>query len=69
MEDTTLLAILKVGFMLLFVAIVCYVGTLPIRNPAFKTNKFLKSMGTTFAGALFINVSVLHILPDSADVL
>lgn len=23
-------------------------------------------MGTTFAGALFINVAILHILPESA---
>lgn len=24
-------------------------------------------MGTTFAGALFINVAIIHILPESAD--
>ena len=24
-------------------------------------------MGTTFAGALFVNVSIIHILPESAD--
>lgn len=52
--------------MLLFVVIVLFFGTLPIRSESFKTNKFLQSMGTTFAGALFINVAILHILPESA---
>jgi hypothetical protein len=49
--------------MLLFFAIVCIVGTLPIRLQVFKTNPKLRMMGSTFAGALFINVAILHILP------
>ena len=67
MEETTILAILKIIFIVLFVAIVMFVGTLPLRLQTFKTNIFLKSMGTTFAGALFVNVALLHILPESAD--
>ena len=66
METTTLLAILKVVFMIFFVGIVIGVGTIPIRLQSFRTNKMLMSMGTTFAGALFINVALLHILPESA---
>ena len=67
MEEGTILAILKVAFILLFVCIVIFVGILPLRLPTFKTNKLLKALGTTFAGALFINVSILHILPESAN--
>jgi len=67
MEETTILAILKCVFIVLFVAIVIGVGLLPLRLASFKKNKFLKAMGTTFAGALFINVAIIHILPESAD--
>ena len=62
-----MLAILKIVVIVLFVGIVMFVGTLPLRSIAFKTNNFLKSMGTTFAGALFINVAIIHILPESVD--
>lgn len=67
MDEAALLAVLKVVFMLLFVAIVIIVGTIPIRSETFSTNQLLKTLGTTFAGALFLNVSILHILPESAD--
>lgn len=67
MEEETILSILKIVFMVGFVGIVIIVGSLPIRLKTFKTNKFLKTMGTTFAGSLFLNVSILHILPESAD--
>ena len=53
--------------MLLFAGIVGFVGTLPIRSHKFKTSKSLRVLGTTFAGALFLNVSILHILPESAE--
>ena len=58
-----MLAILKCVFIVLFIAIVIIVGLLPLRMSTFKKNKFLKAMGTTFAGALFINVAIIHILP------
>jgi zinc transporter 1/2/3 len=67
MEEETVLDILKIVFMVGFVAIVIIVGSIPIRMKTFKTNKFLKTMGTTFAGSVFLNVSILHILPESAD--
>ena len=67
MQDSELLAVLKVAFMLLFVAIVILVGSIPIRSRTFRTNRLLKTLGTTFAGALFLNVAILHILPESAD--
>lgn len=67
MEDNDVLAILKVAFMLLFVSIVIIVGTVPFRVKKFRKNRFLRSMGTTFAGALFVNVSLVHILPESSD--
>ena len=63
MEPGGVLAILKVVFIILFVLIVIVVGTLPIRMQTFKRNRFLKAMGTTFAGALFVNVAIIHILP------
>jgi hypothetical protein len=49
--------------MILFVTIVTVVGTLPYRLQSFKTSKILRTLGTTFAGALFLNVAILHILP------
>jgi hypothetical protein len=61
------LPLLKIIFMVLFVAIVIIVGTIPLRMPDFKSNKLFRAMGTTFAGALFINVAIIHILPESAD--
>jgi zinc transporter 1/2/3 len=61
------LAILKVAFMLLFIGIVIIVGSIPYRVKKFKKNRFLRAMGTTFAGALFVNVSLIHILPESSD--
>lgn len=67
MEEPVLLAVLKVAFMLLFVAIVLLVGSLPLRSRTFTTNPLLKTLGSTFAGALFLNVAILHILPESAD--
>lgn len=63
MEQSQVLIVLKICFILLFVVIVLFVGTLPLRMQTFKRNKFLKSMGSTFAGALFINVAIIHILP------
>lgn len=67
MEESLLLALLKLAFMLLFVAIVLLVGSLPLRSRTFTTNPLIRTLGTTFAGALFLNVSILHILPESAD--
>lgn len=55
--------------MVLFFAIVSFVGTLPIRSKAFKSNPKLRIFGATFAGALFINVAILHILPEESDAL
>jgi hypothetical protein len=65
--EETLLGWLKILFMIAFIAIVLVVGTIPFRMANFKTNPLFKSMGTTFAGALFINVAIVHILPESAD--
>ena len=69
MEESSATAILKVLFMVLFFGIVTFVGTLPLRSKAFKSNPKLHIFGSTFAGALFINVAILHILPESADTL
>jgi zinc transporter 1/2/3 len=63
MEEEIATSILKVVFMVLFFIIVCFVGTLPLRSKAFKTNPKYRIIGSTFAGALFINVAILHILP------
>lgn len=67
MIESDILVILKCVFMALFFAIVVVVGTLPIRSASFKTNPTFRIFGTTFAGALFINVAIVHILPESAD--
>ncbi len=50
--------------MLFFFGIVTIVGTLPLRSKAFKSNPKFRIFGATFAGALFINVAILHILPE-----
>jgi len=63
MESDLLMSLLKILFMLLFFIVVCWVGTLPIRSQAFKSNPKLRMIGSTFAGALFINVAIMHILP------
>ncbi len=67
MDESSILMILKLAFMALFVAIVTIVGTIPLRVKHFKKNRLLRSLGTTFAGALFVNVSLVHILPESSD--
>lgn len=67
MSQELLLTILKVFFMVLFFFIVLFFGTLPIRSKNFKKNPVLVSMGATFAGCLFINVAIMHILPEAAD--
>jgi len=69
MTESEILVFLKIGFMILFILIVLYVGTIPIRLETFKTNPWLRALGTTFAGSLFINVALLHILPESANTL
>lgn len=60
---------LKIAVMLLFFAIVVICGTLPIRSRKFKKRPLLKAIGGTFAGCLFVNVAIMHILPESADAL
>ena len=69
MDSPTLLILLKISVMILFFLIVVLVGTLPIRSKNFKRRPLLRAIGATFAGALFINVSIMHILPESADAL
>ena len=55
----SLLAFIAIAFM----ALVAYAGTIPYRVSAFTRSKFLKEIGNTFAGAVFFNVAMLHILP------
>lgn len=69
MDSSTLLIILKVLVMFAFFSIVIFFGTLPIRSKTFKQRPLLRAIGATFAGALFINVALIHILPESADTL
>lgn len=69
MDSSTLLIILKVLVMFTFFSIVIFFGTLPIRSKTFKQRPLLRAIGATFAGALFINVALIHILPESADTL
>lgn len=69
MQSSTILALLKGLFMILFFTIVSIIGSLPIRSKSFKSNSKLRIIGSTFAGALFINVAILHILPEAANTL
>ena len=50
--------------LLVFIA---YVGTLPYRVTAFTQNGYFKAIGNTFAGAVFFNVALLHILPEANE--
>ena len=59
------LGLLKVLVMVLFFIIVVVVGTLPFRSKTFKQYPCLQAIGATFAGALFMNVAVMHILSQS----
>lgn len=52
-----------------FFIIVSIFGTLPIRSKNFKKRPLLRAIGTTFAGCLFLNVAIMHILPEAADTL
>ena len=63
MDIQATLAILKVLVMIAFFVIVMIFGTLPIRSKSFKQRPLLRAIGATFAGALFINVALIHILP------
>jgi zinc transporter 1/2/3 len=69
MDKTVILAILKPIVMILFFLIVMIVGNIPIKSKSFKRRPLLRAFGGTFAGALFINVALLHILPESAEVM
>jgi zinc transporter 1/2/3 len=62
-------ALLKIGVMIAFFIIVMVFGTLPLRSRTFKKRPLLRALGATFAGCLFINVAILHILPEAADTL
>jgi zinc transporter 1/2/3 len=67
MTDEEILYILKVAVMVIFFIIVVVFGTLPLRSKGFKQRPLLRTMGATFAGCLFLNVALLHILPEAAD--
>lgn len=69
MQDNEVLAILKIVVMIIFFIIVIIFGTLPIRSKNFKKRPLLKAIGATFAGCLFLNVAIMHILPEAADTL
>lgn len=69
MTEETITAILKVFFMIFFFTLVSFIGTLPFRSAYFKSNPKIRIIGTTFAGALFINVAIIHILPEASDTL
>ena len=66
MEKESVLDLLKIIVMALFFVIVVAVGTIPIRSKRFKKKPILQAIGATFAGSLFINVAIIHILPESA---
>jgi hypothetical protein len=55
--------------MVIFFIIVTIFGTLPIRSKNLKKRPLLKAIGATFAGCLFLNVAIMHILPEAADTL
>lgn len=63
MNDQTISCILKIVVMICFFIIVMVFGTLPLRSTSFKKRPLLRALGTTFAGCLFLNVAILHILP------
>ena len=63
MDEGSVLVILKVSTMIIYFLIVIVVGTIPIRSKSFKQKPLLRAIGSTFAGALFINVAIVHILP------
>jgi ATP/ADP translocase len=67
MTDQQILYILKVAVMVIFFIIVMVFGTLPLRSNGFKQRPLLRIIGATFAGCLFLNVALLHILPEAAD--
>ena len=67
MDKTSILVLLKCLVMAAFFLIVVVVGSLPIRSNTFKQRPLLQAIGATFAGSLFINVALMHILPESAD--
>lgn len=63
MEEDKALVILKIVVMITFFLIVTFFGTLPIRSKNFKKRPLLRAIGATFAGCLFLNVAIMHILP------
>lgn len=63
MDEGGVLVLLKILCMILYFVIVIVVGIIPIRSKSFKQKPLLRAIGSTFAGALFINVAIIHILP------
>jgi hypothetical protein len=52
-----------------FFLIVVVFGSLPLRAKNFKKRPLLRAIGSTFAGCLFLNVALMHILPEAAATL
>lgn len=69
MDNTEVLSLLKVIVMIVFFVIVLFFGTLPLRSKSYEQRPFLRAIGSTFAGCLFLNVSIMHILPEASDTL
>lgn len=67
MSEESVLTLLKILFMVCFFILVILFGAMPLRSENFKKNPFILSIGTTFAGCLFVNVAIMHILPEAAD--
>ena len=67
MEVLSTIDSLLVFIAITFMSIIAYVGTLPYRVAAFAQNSYLKAIGNTFAGAIFFNVALLHILPEANE--
>jgi len=58
---------LLVFIAIIFMSLIAYVGTLSYRVAAFIQNGYFKAIGNTFAGAIFFNVALLHILPEANE--
>ncbi len=69
MQERILLPILKIIVIIVFFVLVVQMGLLPLHSKTLRSRPMLKALSSTFTGCLFLNVALLHILPESQEIL
>ena len=54
--------------MIVVMVLVCGVGLLPLKVPAFRQNQAFLSYLNCFSAGIFLGMALLHMLPESAEI-